>query len=69
MEECVGKKRNDKNDRLDDETKAACPDDTTPDDMEVGAGDKKWLLVFWARNFTTKIPSTSMESDVVNHSL
>ena len=34
-------KKNDKYDRLDDEKEAACPDDTTPDDMEVGAGDDK----------------------------
>ena len=33
--------KNDKNNKLDDEKEAACLDDTTPDDMEVGVGDEK----------------------------
>ena len=41
MEVGVGDKKNDKNDRFDDEKYPACQYDTTPDDMEVGVGDKK----------------------------
>ena len=41
MEVGAGDGKNDKNDKLDDEKNKACPDDTTPDDMEVGAGDEK----------------------------
>ena len=41
MEVVVGDEKNDMNDRLDDEKEAACLDDTTHADMEVGAGEKK----------------------------
>ena len=41
MEVGAGDEKNDKNDKLDDEKEAACLDDITPADMEVGVGDKK----------------------------
>ena len=41
MEVDVGDEKNYKNDILDDEKEAACPDDTPPGDMEVGVGDEK----------------------------
>ena len=34
-----------KNERLDDEKEAACPDDTPPDDMEEGVGDEKMTIM------------------------
>ena len=33
------------NDRLDDEKEVACLDDTTPADMEVGAGEKMTIMI------------------------
>ena len=41
MEVGLGDEKNDKNDRLDDEKEAACLDDTTPADTEVGVCDEK----------------------------
>ena len=41
MEEGVGEKKDDKNERIDEEKEAACPYGTPPDDMEEGVVKKR----------------------------
>ena len=41
MEECVGDEKDDKNDRIDDEIEATCPDVTPPDIMDGDVGEEK----------------------------
>ena len=41
MEEGVNGRNNDKNENIDEEQEAECPDDTSPVDMEESVSDKK----------------------------
>ena len=41
MGEGVSETKDDRNERIYDENEAACPDETTLDDVEVGVGDEK----------------------------
>ena len=40
MKEGVGDEKDDKNERIDDEKEAKCPDDTPPDDMKEGVSNE-----------------------------
>ena len=40
MEEGVGEKKDDKNEKIDEEKEAECPDGTPTDDMEEGVSER-----------------------------